>query len=275
MPLQYIRYGDMIRSCKSIQINTGERPEGYGLSVMEKFQKAITFIIKTITRKTTILPIWNVSQLSITSNIIGRRSQFLQKIVTNVIKSIKQKSLGQNFVQITVSQQVGHKQGLIMSKGFVLNAKRNSGLINTLEQLSVQCIVMRDNMFVKKSRQNVNSVEQSLQRKIDELSGAPTYVVSVTPVAKKRKVYNISVEGEEEYFANGILTHNYRYIIMSRFPAPLKRSIGDSIILPEERKNMNLITAPMREHGDEMLGSFHQGGGAITQADEMNDYGLE
>lgn len=28
-------------------------------------------------------------------------------------------------------------------------------------------------------------------------------------------VYNLSVEGEEEYFANGILVHNCRYLVMS------------------------------------------------------------
>lgn len=66
-----------------------------------------------------------------------------------------------------------------------------------------------------------------------------------------------------------------RYIIMSRFPAPLKRTPGDAMILPEERKNMNLITTPMQQHADELLGSFHQQGQEITQADEMNDYGLE
>lgn len=28
-------------------------------------------------------------------------------------------------------------------------------------------------------------------------------------------VYNLSVDGEEEYFANGVLVHNCRYLLMS------------------------------------------------------------
>ena len=62
-----------------------------------------------------------------------------------------------------------------------------------------------------------------------------------------------------------------RYIIMSRFPAPLKRSLGDSLILPADRKNMNLITARMQDQGDDELGSFYQGGGEVNRMDEMGE----
>lgn len=62
-----------------------------------------------------------------------------------------------------------------------------------------------------------------------------------------------------------------RYIIMSRFPAPSRRSFSDSMILPEHRKNMNLITAKMQDNGDDELGSFYQGGGDIMSMDEMGD----
>jgi hypothetical protein len=33
-------------------------------------------------------------------------------------------------------------------------------------------------------------------------------VACVTPVADRRPVYNLTVAGDHEYFANGILTHN-------------------------------------------------------------------
>lgn len=59
------------------------------------------------------------------------------------------------------------------------------------------------------------------RRGTDELSGAPT-VVSEPTIVGKQKVYNLSVEGVEEYFANGILVHNCRYACMSRpYTAPL------------------------------------------------------
>jgi PBSX family phage terminase large subunit len=52
-----------------------------------------------------------------------------------------------------------------------------------------------------------------------------------------------------------------RYMIMSRFPAPVHRTLGSSLILPEDRKNFNLMTTPMSPSlsGDEELGSFYSG----------------
>ena len=50
-----------------------------------------------------------------------------------------------------------------------------------------------------------------------------------------------------------------RYLIMSRFPAPLKRPTGQELILPSHRANMNLMTDQMPENvgGDEVLGKFY------------------
>ena len=102
-------------------------------------------------------------------------------------------------------------------------------------------------------------------------------LISEMPAYQWRKLRTLQSRNspEQPRDFNDHAVDSLRYIIMSRFPAPMKRSLGDSIILPEERKNMNLITSPMQQHPDEMLGSFHQGGKEITQTDEMNDYGLE
>ena len=60
-----------------------------------------------------------------------------------------------------------------------------------------------------------------------------------------------------------------RYIIMSRFPAPMRRPLGGELILPENRKNMNIITAPMPpSYGDDELGSFY---GNDKTVEGMND----
>lgn len=67
-----------------------------------------------------------------------------------------------------------------------------------------------------------------------------------------------------------------RYIIMSRFPAPSRRRTGFDMILPEQRRNMNLISTPMPEnYGDEELGTFHSNQGDITSVDDMGDGGLD
>jgi hypothetical protein len=39
-------------------------------------------------------------------------------------------------------------------------------------------------------------------------SFAPVRVVAVTTTERRRRVFNLSVEGEPEFFANGILVHN-------------------------------------------------------------------
>lgn len=65
-----------------------------------------------------------------------------------------------------------------------------------------------------------------------------------------------------------------RYIIMSRFPAPLRRDLRNSMVLPEERRNMNMMTIPQGKHSDDMLGSFYQEGGEIESIDQTNDYGF-
>jgi hypothetical protein len=46
-------------------------------------------------------------------------------------------------------------------------------------------------------------------------SGALT-VVGEPTIAGKQRVFNLSVEQAEEYFANGVLVHNCRYACMSR-----------------------------------------------------------
>lgn len=63
-----------------------------------------------------------------------------------------------------------------------------------------------------------------------------------------------------------------RYLIMSRFPAPTHRTIGNSLILPEDRKNMNLMTHPMAQgYGpDEELGSFYSANREATDVEDID-----
>jgi len=69
-----------------------------------------------------------------------------------------------------------------------------------------------------------------------------------------------------------------RYLIMSRFPAPLKRPTGLEMILPEHRKNMNLMTTPLPKNysGDDELGVFYgQSSESLVSGEEGNNYGSE
>lgn len=64
---------------------------------------------------------------------------------------------------------------------------------------------------------------------------------------------------EQSVDYNDHLLDALRYMIMSRFPAPLKRPTGLEMVLPEHRKNMNVITNPFPKNyaGDDMLGQFY------------------
>jgi hypothetical protein len=49
---------------------------------------------------------------------------------------------------------------------------------------------------------------RSLSTNTTSRSAAPVHVLSVSAEQRKRPVYNLTVEGQPEYFANGILVHN-------------------------------------------------------------------
>lgn len=257
VPLKEMRYGDMIRSCENIQTNIDVLLEERGKDYVGQYQKdTISTILMEIKRITT-LRTWNVFFHYNIKDYIGRVNQFFIKNVRRVVKAIKRSRLGLNFVPIDVSQKIDVSWELTRSKGFVLDAERNFGLINMPQQFIAQNIVMQDNMFVKNTKKTANSVRSLSSPKERAQSGVPISVVSVTPVSKKTKVYNISVEDSHEYFANGILTHNCRYMIMARFPSPTLKPIGDSLISRIDRQNANLISVPMQNTSDPELGSFH------------------
>lgn len=48
-----------------------------------------------------------------------------------------------------------------------------------------------------------------------------------------------------------------RYLIMSRFPPPLKKPLGFDLISRIERQNSNDMTRPLQQKGDDILGKFY------------------
>jgi hypothetical protein len=76
--------------------------------------------------------------------------------------------------------------------------------------------------------------------------GAPT-VVNEPTTGGRQRVYNLSVDLAEEYFANGVLVHNCRYAVLSRpYKAPLPADID-----PPERDRYARRYRPKRERGSE------------------------
>jgi len=103
------------------------------------------------------------------------------------------------FVQTTVSQQPGEHLALTMKRGSARSAGRNS-----------------------------------LETSIPKSLIAPVFVLSVTAEDKNVPVYNLEIEDEPEFFANGILVHNsadsLRYLVVYIMEAPEE----EQIIIPYE-----------------------------------------
>lgn len=194
--------------------------EKYGNIIMVKFRKVMKFIIKTKIHKIMILKIWKSLKNTITNHFISKkelkkirngRKTFnywgskLQKngtvlmgvlngtgkMQSNVIldtklldkqnalsveKNFYQKDQDQNFVQENADQKIEENRGLIILNPSVNGAERKPLLIN-----------------MKKEKDFVQEVV--LQK-----------IVAI-PI-KSMAVYELTVQENHEYFANGLLVHN-------------------------------------------------------------------
>ena len=102
---------------------------------------------------------------------------------------------------------------------------------------------------------------------------ANTVVRNVTQKPSVRDVYNLQTRNGM-YFANGVLVSNcdaLKYMILSRFPAPLRRPTGYEMVLPIDRTNANVMTKPLPKdyEGDEMLGQLEGGLGVMQDVEDF------
>lgn len=113
---------------------------------------------------------------------------------------------------------------------------------------------------------------------IGRLGSAHANAVSVIDVTESgtAPVYNISVEGAAEYFANGILVHNcdaFRYLLMSwpHLPEPVDPLVQDVDpgLSAKDLRDMERFAKHAHAEGEKIadgIGEFHQ------QAED-DDYG--
>lgn len=65
-----------------------------------------------------------------------------------------------------------------------------------------------------------------------------------------------------------------RYLIMSRFPPPSRRPLGGELVLPEHRKNSNMISSELPQNfGDEDLGVYDSSVDTSLITNSFEDYG--
>jgi len=194
------------------------------LIVMEKFQKVIISIIKTAIRSITTYLIWK--QL-----VVLNTQQIIQN---NYGKTIKKKCLNV-VVRILMLPKRNICNGLKRIKKICRNVVKNNGekenrknifvkfagsnmrrKITTQTKNIVQEIAIQNNVEIKSSilRQEIVSIAETNFKRINILNKNLVQDDAVTLLSGKLRgkepVYNLNVEGEHNYFANGILVSNCR-----------------------------------------------------------------
>lgn len=151
----------------------------FGASIMASFRRALTSIIATATRSTTTSPISSYSLAPST----GRGTSGLRSGPS--------------------AQRHGSETALSAASGSPQSWR---------EPLSADATVMQRSGDTRESTTSTRlaSCVEALSEKVatHESSLVPVAVVGVTFTGRYEKVYDLTVEGEHEFFANGILVHN-------------------------------------------------------------------
>lgn len=216
LPLSELRYGDMMRPW-STQTNIGASPGIFGRSIADQSREDLSFTTGTRTRPTTIYRIWNACLRAIIGGITSRTRNALRECVSGAAALIKQLCAGRRaFAPMLASQGIGGPSRSTMSTGYAPGATRHSPPIASRDSAFARSHARRpEATSVPFGNTNATSAETSSTRETTAQSGALRAVVSVTPAGVQR-VYNLTVDGPENYFASGVLVHNCRYACMSR-----------------------------------------------------------
>jgi intein/homing endonuclease len=194
----------------------------FGNFIMVKFQKVMKFIIKMKIHSITILKIWNLFFQKSINHITSKKE--LKKILTGIINFIQRVSkLQKNGIhQKKEENGIKNKQKkqisgiLLMDKEGVLYASNNS-LRKAIQQNSVPInanLYKGINQESIMSQQYVNGVDKNIQLINTNSKNEKDFVQEVVllkivaiPI-RLMDVYELTVQENHEYFANGILVHN-------------------------------------------------------------------
>lgn len=176
--------------------------EKYGNFIMEKSQRAMSYIIKILTHLIIILKIWFVLPLKNTQSFIVRKN-----LLAKWSKVIEKK--------LNILKKIGKKDGLrqckqLKSEGESAENVGNLLLLQMFIKNTVQRIV--ENMpILGKVWQNISvkcaASRLWLQRITKEQLVLKSVHIKRQLLTEKKEVYDITVENGE-YFANDVLVHN-------------------------------------------------------------------
>jgi len=155
--------------------------ESFGNIIKEKYQRDTTFTTTTRTQETTILKTY---PWSIRKCILDTPEKKEQKIIQNGLKTFTLKEL----------KQPKNGTKVMRVKNGTKSMVRKHGGIESIEPL------------------NVKFAEKNIKQDIAEKANIAITTVKLKHLEKgekrKERVYDLMIEGQHEYFINGILAHN-------------------------------------------------------------------
>ena len=212
--------------------------EKFGNLFMGKFQKDTTFITKMKTLLTTRSRIWNVFRREIILGIIDL-GRFLPRNKQNIwsvfgqwlLSGIEAMKAAHGTASIPLMRLLGESQ----SSTNASNAERNSSP-RKLEEFdfatSIASQPLASDQVLITLKGNVCSVARnSSSISTSKRMCVHPVVVGVERLSRKIPVFNLTVEGEHEYFANGVLVSNcdaLRYLCAYQpkwYPPPKPKSL--------------------------------------------------
>ena len=202
---------------KVIQLCT----EIYGdMSIMLKFQKAMTYTIKTETTLTTILKILSLLQEETTLKNTGRCNQKknasrllmllkkLRKEIQSFSKTLTTKKLCQKEQKRLLQREVSHAHALNVRDSLFLMLRMLNTVVRNVRCLAETDLLQKDERLTTKNELVLSVENSSCVTDITKLHKPAHLTAKTSNVVGQYTVYDLEVEDVHEYFAEGIRVHN-------------------------------------------------------------------
>lgn len=236
-PLSSLRYGDMLRTW-NIPTDTAALPGKSGARHSARSHAITTSITRMATKPTTRWRTLSACRQAITAAFMPMPRRRQRSAANSAASDMRLAGPHGRpaSVRTLANRLLDALRGLMTSLGSVPlaavgswpTASRISDTVNSSAHRTASTSGRPGHMSAR-------NAERLSRPRTAAQCGVPFAVESVTPAGKQR-VYNLTVDGPENYYANGVLVHNCRYACMSRpYTAPTPRP-------PEEMKGMEGLT---------------------------------
>jgi len=214
VPLSGLRYNSLLWT--HTRTNIEKSPAAYGVRRMAESLLGIMSTILTGIRQITAFPIWSAfRRLSIGQSTL---TQGLSPAATIVEADSWGLSGHPNSVAMPANRPRAAGPASTMSTGYATHAAAGSYQTNSSHSGTAHSAARQ----MEPTNARWERIYAGIAEQASKLRARRNGVLTVAEnprIAGRQKVYNLTVDGAEEYFAEGALVHNCRYACMSR---PLK-----------------------------------------------------